>query len=227
MNRRDILALGLGSSMVATSVFATLARPTRHLTDLVGMPDLGADIPTRFAGWQVDVGQPVIMPSPDVQARLDKIYNQVLARTYVDKDGRRVMLSIAYGGDQSDGTSVHRPEVCYPTQGFAVLSNDERTLQVVGRNLRVRDLSTSMGERWEPVSYFLVVGGTVVTTGLEQKMVQISYGLKGLVADGMLVRVSTIDKVTDRALTLNHDFLRELSASLPPRQLERYFGRTA
>mgnify|MGYP006871988586 CR=1 FL=1 len=40
---------------------------------------------------------PVVLPAPDVQAALDRIYNQTVARTYVSAKGGSVMLSLAYG----------------------------------------------------------------------------------------------------------------------------------
>ena len=50
---------------------------------------------------------PLVLPAPDVQSQINAIYNQVLTRTYVSDSGQRVMLLIAYGGDQYDGTSAH------------------------------------------------------------------------------------------------------------------------
>ena len=66
----------------------------------VRVPNLETMFPKAFGDWRVDTSMPVILPSPDVQALLDKIYNQVLSRSYVNAKGERIMLSVAYGGDR-------------------------------------------------------------------------------------------------------------------------------
>src|ERR1700683_3517557 len=56
-------------------------------------------IPTTFEGWKTEDSRSSGF-RPDVQAEIDKIYSQVLDRTYINPDGQRIMLSIAYGRDQ-------------------------------------------------------------------------------------------------------------------------------
>jgi EpsI family protein len=221
MTRRGVVAAAL---MFGGAGLAVLARPTRHMADKFGMPDLEAMFPKEFGDWRVDTTVPVILPSPDVQAMLDAIYNQVLARTYVNREGQRIMLSVAYGGDQSDGTSAHRPEVCYPAQGFAIRANQSGTLQVGEREIPVRRLMSALGNRHEPITYWVVVGGEVVTSGIGQKLAQMRYGVRGIVADGMLVRVSNIDPNMSRGHALHEQFLRDLASSLEPAALARVYG---
>jgi Protein of unknown function (DUF3485) len=99
-------------------------KPSKFLSDGQAKVDLEQMFPKTFDDWTVDTSQPVQLVSPDTQAILDKLYNQILSRTYINRSsGQRVMLSVAYGGDQSDGTRAHRPEICYPAQGFEVLAN--------------------------------------------------------------------------------------------------------
>ena len=227
MNRLRWHALLVTLLMVAGAVAGTWGRPSVHLADQIGKPDLETLVPTAFGSWRVASGQPLILPSPDVQAELDAIYNQVLARTYVNAAGQAIMLTIAYGGDQSDGTSAHRPEVCYPVQGFAITSNQAGTLRIGQREMGVRRLMARRGSRNEPVSYWVVVGDEVVTTGIGQKLAQMRYGLRGVIADGMLVRVSSIDADTDRAHALQAGFLGELSSALDAKSLNRVFGAVA
>lgn len=221
MRRRGFVAAGL---MFAGSALAVGMRPRKHMADEIGMPDLETLFPKQFGDWRVDTNIPVILPSPDVQALLDKIYNQVLARTYVNAQGQRIMLSVAYGGDQSDGTSAHRPEVCYPAQGFAISSNRAGTLQVGSREITVRRLMSALGQRHEPITYWVVVGGAVVTSGIGQKLAQMRYGLRGIIADGMLVRVSNIDPNMARGHALHEQFLRDMAARMAPAGAYRVFG---
>ena len=48
----------------------------------------------------------------------DKVYSQLLTRTYANQAGDEIMLLIAYNGAQDGVVQIHRPEVCYPASGF-------------------------------------------------------------------------------------------------------------
>lgn len=225
MNSLRWRALLVALLMLAGAGAAVMARPTKALADQIGIPNLETLLPKKFGNWRVDTSLPTILPSPDVQAQLDKIYNQVLSRTYVNDKGQRIMLSVAYGGDQSDGTSAHRPEVCYPAQGFAITSNQVADLQLGGRDLQVRQLMSKLGPRNEPITYWVVVGDEVVTTGIGQKLAQMRYGVRGVIADGMLVRISSIDGDVERGHELQAQFARDLYSSIDPAAATRFFGR--
>ena len=227
MNGLRWRALVVALLMLAGSAAAGLAKPTKSLADQIGIPNLEAMLPKQFGDWRVDTSLPTILPSPDVQAQLDKIYNQVLSRTYVNKSGQRIMLSVAYGGDQSDGTSAHRPEVCYPAQGFAITSNLKTSLHMGGRELQARRLMSKLGQRNEPITYWVVVGDEVVTTGIGQKLAQMRYGLRGVVADGMLVRISSIDSDMDRGHKLQEQFASDLFNNIDQAAATRLFGSAA
>jgi EpsI family protein len=217
-------ALFAAALMLAFAALTYVGKPTTHLADLIGKPDLELIFPKQFGPWRVAGDMPVILPAPDVQAQLDAIYNQVLTRTYVDAGGQRVMLSVAYGGDQSDGTSAHRPEVCYPAQGFEITFNQKSALTAASGTLAVRQLMSKLGERNEPVTYWVVVGGEVATSGIEQKLAQMRYGLRGVISDGMLVRVSSIDADMARGHTVQAGFIAEMAAAMPPTVRSRVFG---
>lgn len=224
MNRLRWHALLVALLMLVGSAAGSLGRPTLHLADQIGQPNLQTLFPSAFGTWRIVTGQPVILPSPDVQAALDVVYNQVLGRTYVNAAGDAIMLSVAYGGDQSDGTSAHRPEVCYSVQGFAITSNQAGSLRLGQRDIGVRRLMARRGSRNEPVTYWVAVGNEVVTTGIGQKLAQMRYGLRGVIADGMLVRVSSLDDDTERGHALQADFLDALSHALDAKSLDRVFG---
>jgi EpsI family protein len=218
---RALLAAAL---MIAGAVLTHFGRPTVYLADQIGKPELETLFPKQFGSWQIDASRPIIVPPPDVQAALDAIYNQVLTRTYIDAGGRRMMLSVAYGGDQYDGTSAHRPETCYPAQGFDITFNARRTQQLAQGSLGVRTLVARLGGRNEPITYWVVVGDKIATTGVEQKLAQMRYGLRGVIADGMLVRVSSIDSDAAKAHAAQAGFIAELAAALPGPARARVFG---
>ena len=190
-------------------------RPTVHLADQRPKVNLETLFPKVFADWQLDERVPIQLVSPDTLAVLNKIYNQTLSRTYVNRKGDRIMLSVAYGGDQSDGTRAHRPEVCYPAQGFQITARSQGEIDLGDRKLRVQQLVSKLGARNEPISYWITVGDQITLTGTEQKLAQLSYSMRGVIPDGMLVRVSSISDDVKSAYRLHADFVRAMSAAIP------------
>jgi EpsI family protein len=211
-------------AIVATAAMAHLAKPTVFMTDALGKPNLETVFPKQFGTWRIDTSMPMILPSPDTQALLNSIYNQTLTRTYVNDAGNRIMLSVAYGGDQSDGTRAHLPEVCYPAQGFQITSNFTSHLNLAGREVATRQLMAIQGMRNEPITYWLVVGDQVTVSRTDQKLAQFRLGLKGLIPDGMLVRVSSIDPDMAHGYQVQKGFLTDMAATFAEPAKDRVFG---
>lgn len=212
--------------MGSAAVLAHVGTPTKKVAD-TWQTNLEVMFPEAFGDWRLDRSMPIILPSPDVQSVLDAIYNQVLSRTYINQHTRsRIMLSVAYGGDQSDGMRIHLPEVCYPAQGFQVLSRETGQVNTKNRDIDVIRLKTKLGGRYEPVTYWITVGESVVPSRTQQKLEQMRYGLKGQIPDGMLIRVSSIDSSADEAFTSQNTFIRDLASYVSGKPYEsRVFGR--
>ncbi len=224
MNSLRWRALLAAALMLVAAAAAWFGKPAIYLSEQIGKPELESIFPQQFGPWRIDASMPIILPAPDVQAALNAIYNQVLSRTYVNTGGQRIMLSVAYGGDQSDGNSAHRPEVCYPAQGFAITSNEKSVQSAAGGTLAVRKLMATLGNRNEPITYWVVVGSEVATSGIEQKLAQMRYGLRGVIADGMLVRVSSIGADMSQAHALQAGFITDLAFAMPGPSRARVFG---
>lgn len=212
--------------VLAMAAFAGAAawRPTVHMADSRAKVDLESLFPKAFGNWVVDDRMPVQLVSPDTAALLNKIYNQTLSRTYVNPDGERIMLSVAYGGDQSDGTRAHRPEVCYPAQGFRILFSETGQLVTSARSFRVRRLVAKLGGRTEPITYWVIVGERVALSGTEQKLAQLRYGVQGVIPDGMLVRVSNISQDATAAFQIQQSFVNALVRALPMEWVKHVVG---
>jgi EpsI family protein len=227
MNPARRKAIVLLAGMTGAAALAHVGVPTRKIAD-TWETDLEKMFPAAFADWVVDASLPVILPAPDVQAKLDAIYNHVLARTYVNRrTGERVMLSVAYGGEQSDGMQAHLPEVCYPAQGFELRSTQTVVLALEGRRIPARRIVTRLGGRVEPVTYWLTLGESVAATRTQRKLQQMRYGLRGVVPDGMLVRVSSINRDAASAFAEQVRFLEQLAAAIPAGYQSRILGQAA
>jgi EpsI family protein len=187
--------------------------------------DLQQLVPASFAGWKAEDIQFAGFTA-DVQAEIDKIYAQVLDRTYVDAGGRRVMLSIAYGRDQATDSQVHRPEFCYEAQGFDISDTRNGTMLTGHGEVPVRRMIATRGRRIEPVTYWIVVGDRATLPGISRKLIQLSYGVAGMIPDGMVVRVSSIDvdSSADDAFRLHERFVRDLVNALSANGRARLTG---
>jgi EpsI family protein len=220
-------AVLVGVLMAASFAGAAAWRPTVKLADQHPKVNLETMFPKAFGDWVVDDRMPVQLVSPDTAALLNKLYNQTLSRTYVNPNGQRIMLSVAYGGDQSDGTRAHRPEVCYPAQGFQLVSSGTGTLNGDAHSMRVRRLVAKLGGRIEPITYWMVIGERVTVTGTEAKLAQLSYGLRGQVPDGMLMRVSSIDQDSAMAYQVHQQFIAQMARAVPEPLQAMVFGQHA
>ena len=200
-------------------------RPHTRLADTRPKVDLETLFPKTFADWTADDRMPGQLVSPDTLAMLNKIYNQTLSRTYLNSKGDRIMLSVAYGGDQSDASRAHRPEVCYPAQGFELLSSQNTQLNLGTHPLPVRQLVAKLGNRSEPITYWITVGERITITGTEQKLAQLSYSIRGVIPDGMLVRVSSIDPDSAAAHHLQGGFVRAMADAIPAAVRPQVMGK--
>lgn len=211
--------------MLGAAGLALALKPTHKVADRGAKVDLETLIPKQFSGWKIDDTIVPLVPNPEQEAMINKIYNQTLSRTYVNSRDERIMLSIAYGGDQSDSMAVHKPEVCYPAQGFQILKNTTGTFSTGSGQIPVRRLVATQGERIEPITYWTTVGDTVAIDGIKWKFNQLKYGLTGQIPDGLLFRISSIQSDDSAAYRIQDDFLRALLGALTPEGRKRIIGR--
>ncbi|HEY4373058.1 MAG TPA: EpsI family protein [Burkholderiales bacterium] len=214
----------VGVAMFAATGLAAALKPA-------GVPpdptfNLERLIPQSFGDWHLDASIVPVPPSPDVQANLDKLYNQLVSRTYVNSHGERMMLSIAYGGDQSDSLKAHRQEVCYSAQGFVIRELLQGEVDVANHHIPVARLLAVKGQRSEPVTYWFTMGDHVVMSRLGRLLMQLRYGLQGEIPDGMLVRVSNLSGDSRASYQAHAGFLGALLAALDPRTLARVAGQS-
>ncbi|QOY95793.1 EpsI family protein [Massilia sp. UMI-21] len=224
MNRRFAISLVLGVAMAGTSALTGALTPKARVPQAHEQFSLEQMIPQRFGDWRIDPSVVPLQPDPEQQSVLEKIYDQTLSRTYVNGQGQRVMLSIAYGGDQSKALQLHLPEVCYVAQGFQMVQEDEGGLPTRFGELPVKRLVARLHERNEPITYWITIGEHAERAGIQQKLRRLAYGLSGEIPDGMLVRVSTIQANEARAYQVQDRFVAEMLGVMAPRDRARLVG---
>jgi len=211
--------------MAAACAFAIAITPRVFLADLKSREKLANILPTKFAAWTVDDSILPVPPSPDLQKVLDATYDETVAMTFKNTAGDRIMLSLAYGRNQHKGMITHRPEICYPAQGFKLNGRVvDGSIDIHGKPLPVKRLVAAMGPRNEPITYWVMVGDEVTQFGYPHRWVAIRYGLKGEIPDGVLVRVSSISADENKAFALQDGFIRDLLAAISPQNRSRLLG---
>lgn len=220
--------LVIGLCMFAAAGMALALKPTVRIVDSEPRLDLETLIPKAFGDWKIDETIVPLISNPEQQALIKKIYNQTLTRTYVNSNGEHIMLSIAYGGDQSDNMAVHKPEICYPAQGFQILKNPTISSFATGEgSIPVKRLVATQGRRIEPITYWTTVGDTVAVNGLKWKLQQLKYGLTGKIPDGLLFRISSIQADDTKAYHIQDAFTRDLLKAMSPDGRQRIIGHPA
>lgn len=212
--------------LLLTALVASNSRPTMRMAEMGEPVDLQTLIPKRIGTWVMDEREGIKVVNPQATAAVREIYQQVLSRHYVNTaSGSVVMLSIAYGADQSYGHDLHVPDVCYPAGGFQIVQRTARKLEL-GDNtsLPTRRLVAQRGQRREPLTYWVVVGERAVTGAVAAKLAALGYGLQGVVPDGMIVRVSTVGLPDKQAFAEQDAFAAEMLRNLPSRWKPKLTG---
>lgn len=225
IHRRNV-TLGIGAFLASIYAAGNAMRPDTEYAKLDGHT-LDELTPKKIGEWvdlpqgfiQVDLttvqrgGDPTKGPRPT--------YDEILTRSYKNRQGDIVMLSLAYGRKQSQELRIHRPELCYAAQGFSVKELGLTRISTKnGAALPVKRLMTENRGRLEPVSYWIRIGDTITTSPWQTRGEVLRQGMQGVVPDGILVRVSTIipdPKQSGRAFEVQERFLSELmnEASAP------------
>jgi len=224
INRKFAASLALGVAMAGTSALTGALTPTPVALDARARFSLEAMIPERFGNWRLDKDIVPLRPDATQQELIASLYDQTLARTYVNSSGQRVMLSIAYGNDQSKQLQLHLPEVCYAAQGFDMVADHKDELGTRFGALPVKRLVARQNARNEPITYWVTIGDKAVSSGLGQKMQRFLVGLTGKVPDGMLVRVSTIEADAAHAYRMQDRFVNQMLDALPATDRTRLMG---
>jgi EpsI family protein len=214
------------AAAVVVAVASHAFQPSELLAQQLGDIDLEAVVPEKFGKWRRDASSAAGVVDPQTKAFIDSIYTRTLARVYVADDGYRIMLSIAYSRDHSDNRdSFHRPEICYPASGFNILDQSDAQVVTAYGDVSARRMVTRLGAaRPEPVTYWVTIGEYAVVTGMDRKLASLRYTSRGLIPDGLLFRVSSIDPSAADAFARHDLFIREFVAALTPESRRRLAG---
>jgi EpsI family protein len=210
MKKPLIVSLMMCLLMMSSAAITMVITPSPEIGNQQNKIDLETLIPSEFSDWKIDSSVAPLMVNPDEQGTINKLYTQTLSRTYINKQGERVMLAIAYGRDQRTDLQVHRPEVCYLSGGFDIGKLTKAFVDTTIGRIPVMHLVAKQGSRNEPITYWIRMGDSVTRGWFEQKAATLRYELSGKVPDGLLFRVSTISNDEQDSYRIQQVFLTSL-----------------
>jgi EpsI family protein len=212
ISRRQIL---FGGAMVATSIAATVLTPRARETALPA-GGLERAIPRTLGPWRFVSASGLVLPPRDMTE--NRVYDQVLTRSYAHPDGGpEVMLLIAYGGGQTGVLTVHRPEACYPAQGFTMSGRETVPVPVApGRDVTGIFWSAESDVRIEQILYWTRVDQYFPETWAAEHVAVIRSNLARRLPDGVLVRMSIASGEAADSLKRLEMFASDLVANVGP-----------
>lgn len=210
-----LLALFLGNFLKPSNV-ESFGKPIDSLEVMV---------PKVIEGWTAIDLATIALVNPQQEETLNKVYSKMLSRTYENEEGYRIMLSISYGAKQVSDLAVHYPEVCYPAQGFNLLSDEDDWLSLGSKSIPIKKLRTVLNDnRFEPVTYWTTIGEYTTVSGFEKRLIELNYGFQGLIVDGLLFRVSSIDEDSKRGFSQQEKFIRAMLSEMQEEDRNKIVG---
>ncbi len=187
MNRR---AFVVGGAMTLTAAGAFAATPRREERRLARRK-LGELVPRSIGPWNITTPVGIVTASEESENKDG--YDQLLTRVYQAPGLPTMMLLIAYGSTQGGTLQLHRPETCYPGQGFRINQFEDADFRFPGdREVHARRFTAERDERVERLVYWTRIARDFPRNTAEEYGAIIHSVLRGVVPDGVLVRISTV-----------------------------------
>lgn len=207
--RRDLL---LGGVLTGLGAGCFLLRPRRAFARLSD-ETLDRAIPKRFGPYIADSSADFILPPEDELSK--KLYDKVVMRFYTAPDLLPVMALFAYGSTQNLTLQLHRPDECYPMQGFEITPLMPVAITGYGHAIPAKLVTASRPGRVEQVLFWSRIGNAFPPDRTQETIEVARENLRGRMPDGMLVRLSTITEDRAMAVAQMRSFSSELFAALP------------
>jgi len=229
LNRVQIVLASI--ALLAAAVLAQVLAPRELMARTAASMNLENVIPKQFGTWTLVPNLAPVTPSDpegyvEPDANSARIYSQEVGRGYTDGHGNIVMLMVAYGPVQNFRLKAHRPEMCYTAAGFRVSrkTGAEIAYRDDAKPLKVARVIAERESRFEPISYWMRVGNDITTGVIDRQLIRLKYGLRGIIPDGALMRVSTIGLSQDASFQLQDKFIRDLLEAVAPQDRKFFTG---
>lgn len=220
LDRRKVV-LGLGLAAASGIAQARLPVP---VVPRIKEERFTALIPNQVGAFNFDSESGLVLPPSD--ALSDRLYDNLVTRTYSNAAGDVVMLLVAYNNKQDGVLQIHRPEICYPAGGYTLTDVEPIDVPMAGpRPLPGQIFAANSEARNEVVLYWTRVGDKYPRRWLEQRWAVAEANLRGVVPDGVLARVSTIGNDFARTTPVLTTFIRDLHRASGAQMRGLLFGQ--
>jgi EpsI family protein len=221
MRRRAIL---IGGACAAAAGASFALEPRRRVT-LLGRKKVADIVPRAFGDWASQDVSDLVKPL-EAGSLAARLYGEEVARRYVNSATQaEVAILLAYGDSQTDQLQLHRPEVCYPAVGYAIVSSAEAELPLPGGvALPVRRLVASSPDRREQILYWTRLGEFFPVNDSQQRRDQLKTALGGYVADGLLARFSVAGSDAPSAFSVLQAFIPAMVSATAARDRPALIG---
>lgn len=214
MRRRDLI---LGGACVAASGVAVALKPRRKVTLMAEGKKLSEILPRKFGEWESrDVSDLYAAETPD--SLLAQLYGQTVGRIFTHRTTSvQIMMLAAHGDSQSNELQLHRPEVCYPAFGFALLESQPVQLPLAQKvTLPGRRMIAESSQQKQAVIYWTRLGETFPVTVAEQRFARLNSALHRYIPDGLLARFSIAGVDMEASFANMRAFISELVMQVAP-----------
>lgn len=221
LTRRSLI-VGGALALTAGGAYAATPRRTEHR---LAHRKLGTLIARRIGPWSITNPAGVIVTNEETE-QTDG-YDQLLTRVYQAPGLPTIMLLIAYGSTQGGSLQLHRPETCYPGQGFSTADHAVAPIDIVaGPAVSARRFTASRGERIERVLYWTRISNRFPLNTAGEYAAIIGSVIQGVIPDGVLVRISTVgpDPASEDVMLVR--FAQQMVESASPAGQQILLGRT-
>jgi EpsI family protein len=202
-----------GSLLLAITACSQLWKPVRMFDDL-SQDELSAAIPLQIGAYRFATSSGLILPPRDELS--DRLYDQVVTRVYVAPGKLPIMALFAYGSVQNLSLELHRPDECYPQQGFVVSAPDALPLVFGSHHIPASVLSARRSNGYvEQVVFWSRIGTQFPADRTAQTWLVARENFAGRMPDGLLVRLSVPTADRTAAIAAAQGFLQDLNRGLP------------
>lgn len=202
IDRRSLL---IGATLIGGAALAIYREPAKVG---VAMPDkVFRDlIPRQVANWQSRKSDELVVPQEDDFTA--KLYENLETFVYEGANVPTMMLLLAYNSVQQNDVQAHRPEVCYPAGGYPIIFSEELAIKYKGKMISGRYLIAKRdSSSFEHIIYWIRIGDAFPASWARQRLDMALINASGIIPDGALFRVSTINQSSMKNINLVQDFI--------------------
>jgi len=219
--RRDFFIAG--ACVLGAGVAYELV-PRRHVS-LLGPTSVASIVPRQITGWTSRDVTDLVAPKIE-NSLASRLYGETVGRTYHSlTTGAEVMMLLAHGDTQSNDLQLHRPEICYPSFGFAISDNHPIDIALSSSvSVPSRSLVARAADRQETILYWSRLGEYLPIDRKQQQFDRLRTAMAGIVADGILARFSVAGMEPNAATAVMLTFIKALLLSVAPQHRSALIG---